>query len=68
MYSIVWINHMQIVLVGGLNDILGCANLLEKDKTEFRVYSVPRGFACSQNSLGCGGFRYWLNPPEANNT
>lgn len=42
MYSIVWINHMQIVLVGGLNDILGCANLLEKDKTEFRVYSVPR--------------------------
>ena len=47
-------------LIGNMGSIIQLANILENKKIKFHVSSTE-GFRLSQNSMGCGGFKFWTN-------
>jgi hypothetical protein len=61
MYSIRWNNspNGDCTLVGELKAIIALANIFESQKRQYKIADV-QGFLISQNQLGMGFYKYWL--------
>lgn len=60
MYSI---RTLDFTVVGTMFDILKLANILERNKINFKVADVA-GFIATQKSMGCGDFNYWMGEDD----